>query len=279
MVRTSPFQGGNTGSNPVWSTKQLLPSKCCNFVFHKFSASFVEAFFINKKQPFRYKYYGRRIIKILHGIYKGVEKMLRLHTVENYKPESLFETTRNAILGAITSGMDSHTFHKSYVRPRRDTFSPKGLLNIGRSNDACHTSKNIEFQVLEATETEAISISAVQEFAISASVDAMLGYGCHDPAGQMFTYSIDLQIAVPYDGEIFTARLYCNDVSAADDNRDCSARWILTNSHVNVAAIRNQQNVWVLYEYLQKLIPEVMMSKDVMGNLRRYRRTLQTTRY
>lgn len=234
---------------------------------------------INNLLVFRYKYYGRRIIKILHGIYKGVEKMLRLHTVENYKPESLFETTRNAILGAITSGMDSHDFHKSRVRPRRDTFSPKGLLNIGRSNDACHTSKNIEFQVLEATETEAISISAVQEFAISASVDAMLGYGCHDPAGQMFTYSIDLQIAVPYDGEIFTARLYCNDILAADGDRDCSARWVLTNSNVNVAAIRNQQNVWVLYEYLQKLIPEVMMSKDVMGNLRRYRHTLQTTRY
>ena len=201
---------------------------------------------------------------------------MQLHFVENYKLDSLFACTKRAITGAIAVGM-------SDTRPavdcgQRDPFRPKGIIRVG-SNGYGNTSKNVEFQVLEATDTDPRSIKNVQEYAISAYVNPNLGYGHPDAEAQHFMYEIMLDMAVPYTGDVLHLHFFGKDRAGASDiDNAIPAHWLLTKVDLQVAALDNHANVWILQEYIQKVADVVLSDMEVRQGLWKLRLQMQENR-
>ena len=201
---------------------------------------------------------------------------MQLHFVENYKLDSLFACTKRAITGAIAVGM-------SDTRPavdcgQRDPFRPKGILRLG-SNGYGNTSKNVEFQVLEATDVDPRSIKNVQEYAISAYVTPNLGYGHPDAEAQHFMYEVVLDMAVPYTGDVLHLHFFGKDRAGASDiDNAIPAHWLLTKVDLQVAALDNHANVWILQEYIQQVADVVLSDMEVRQGLWKLRLQMQENR-
>ena len=200
---------------------------------------------------------------------------MHLHFVEDFKLDSLFNCTKRAVMGAIDAGMSS-------TKPavdcgQRDPFRPKGAIRVG-SNGYGHTSKNVEFQVLEATDINPRSIKNVQEYAISAYITPNLGYGHPDASAQHFMYEIVLDIAVPYTGDILHLHFFGKDRAGAGDiDNVIPAQWLLAKVNLHVSALDNHANVWVLQEYIQQVADVVLSDREVRQGLWKLR--LQTQEY
>lgn len=201
---------------------------------------------------------------------------MQLHFVENYKLDSLFACTKRAITGAIAVGM-------SDTRPavdcgQRDPFRPKGIIRVG-SNGYGNTSKNVEFQVLEATDTDPRSIKNVQEYAISAYVTPNLGYGHPDAEAQHFMYEIMLDMAVPYTGDVLHLHFFGKDRAGASDiDNAIPAHWLLTDVDLQVAVLDNHANVWILQEYIQQVADVVLSDMEVRQGFWKLRLHMQENR-
>lgn len=200
---------------------------------------------------------------------------MHLHFVEDFKLDSLFSCTKRAITGAVAVGMSNN---KSVMGGgQRDTFIPKGRPSIG-SNGYGHTSKNVEHQVLEATEADPRSIKNVQEFAISAYVSPLLGFGHPDLEAQHFMYEVCIDIGVPYTGDILHLSFFGKDLAGSGDMEFTPARWLLTKANLHVAALDNHANVWVLQEYIQQVADVVLSDREVRQGLWKLRLLMQENR-
>lgn len=201
---------------------------------------------------------------------------MHLHFVEDYKMDSLFGCTKRAIMGAIAVGM-------SDTRPavdcgQRDPFRPKGIIRVG-SNGYSHTSKNVEFQVLEATDTDPRSSKNVQEYAISAYVTPNLGYGHPDAEAQHFMYEVVLDMAVPYTADVLHLHFFGKDRAGAGDlDNAIPAHWLLTKANLQVAALDNHANAWILQGYIQKVADVVLSDMEVRQGLWKLRLQMQENR-
>ena len=201
---------------------------------------------------------------------------MHLHFVEDFKLDSLFNCTKRAIMGAVAAGMSDN---KSVMGGgQRDTFIPKGRPSIG-SNGYGHTSKNVEHQVLEATEADPRSIKNVQEYAISAYITPNLGYGHPDASAQHFMYEVVLDAAVPYTGDVLHLHFFGKDRAGAGDiDSVIPAQWLLAKVNLHVAALDNHANVWVLQEYIQQVADVVLSDREVRQGLWKLRLQMQEYR-
>lgn len=201
---------------------------------------------------------------------------MQLHFVEDFKLDSLFNCTKRAIIGAVAAGMSNN---KSVMGGgQRDTFIPKGFRQSIGSNGYGHTSKNVEHQVLEATEADPRSIKNVQEYAISAYITPNLGYGHPDASAQHFMYEVVLDVAVPYTGDVLHLHFFGKDRAGSGDMEFTPARWLLTKANLHVAALDNHANAWVLQEYMQKVAESVLSDMEVRQGLWKLRLQMQENR-
>ena len=202
---------------------------------------------------------------------------MHLHFVEDFKLDSLFNCTKRAIMGAVAAGMSSN---KSVMGGgQRDTFIPKGFRQSIGSNGYGHTSKNVEHQVLEATDINPRSIKNVQEYAISAYVTPNLGYGHPDAEAQHFMYEVVLDVAVPYTGDVLHLHFFGKDRAGAGDiDSVIPAQWLLAKVNLHVAALDNHANVWVLQEYIQQVADVVLSDREVRQGLWKLRLQMQEYR-
>lgn len=200
---------------------------------------------------------------------------MHLHFVEDFKLDSLFGCTKRAIMGAVAVGVSNN--RSSSVDGQYDPFSINRRSRIG-SNGYGHTSKNVEYQVLEATEVDPRSIKSVQEFAITAYISPLLGLGHPDPEAQHFMYEVSIDIAVPYTGDILHLSFFGKDLAGSGDMEFTPARWLLTRVNLQVAALDNHSNVWVLQEYAQKVAESVLSDMEVRQGLWKLRLLMQENR-
>lgn len=180
---------------------------------------------------------------------------MQFHTVENYKLDSLFSTTKKAILGAIAVGLNDQRGSRTGCVGEQPVRGRRIMCGPGYS----YTSKNAEYQVLEATAADPRSIKGVQEFAITARIDPAIGFGHMDTEIQQFMYAVHLDVAAPYCGDIVHISFYGRDNVLGNNLEQTEARWILTMCNLELSSLDNPANAWVLDEYL-RLLPEVVLS-------------------
>lgn len=199
---------------------------------------------------------------------------MQFHTVENYKLDSLFSTTKKAILGAIAVGLNDQRGSRTGLVGGERIRGRRILPGSGYSN----TSKNAEYQVLEATAADPRSIKGVQEFAITAHVEPAIGFGHMDTEVQQFMYAIHLDVAAPYSEDILRASFHGRDNVLGNNLEQTEARWILTMCKLELSSLDNPANAWVLDEYL-RLLPEVVLSDlEVRQGLLKLRLKMQENR-